>query len=471
MCGRILLLFCLSACLCVQSSTLLSQDNQSISQTVGVYAPVGFRVLKNTILPALNKTLAPQEREVLARIEWRFPAMANAMNARAFVDPGSKASVIEISGGHVYLLDLLVDASLLAIEFDKEDMLADFFIDLVKTIRTNMDAHTRGAAEMPVPSFIAYASIPADAAERYQRTPDYQVKRQANLASGLALVVTHELGHHLLKHTLSRSASMSEARKREADADAFAARATDAAGFSAVSVTPLMGLLASMEGDSATADAADHPPAVCRQVQFTVSASPSLLKNPMLEKLLSENPKMRPKFNAFAASLPSLSRFDEFCCADGARSKPECWPTARSRETSVGYCIPLLTALRAASTGFEALKGEARDGRSWNSGLRLLHVTGCHVDSDRSSARLVCEDGYLDDEAEWQASYAQHTAAIARCGTFIGTKWDTDKDDDPDGTQSTVFSPEDNDDLGRVSVQRRRDNRGRMFVRLVIRPQ
>jgi hypothetical protein len=144
---------------------------------------------------------------------------------------------------------------------------------------------------------------------------------------------------------------------------------------------------------------------------------------------------MRPKLNALAASIPSSNRFVEFCCSEGARAKAECWGGGRVGQPSVGYCIPLLTLLRAAPTSFAALKGDViadggRDAEKWRSAVKLLHVNGCHIEADGRGAKLVCEDGYMDNVAEWQQSYAKHTAAIESCAGFINATWDVDKDED-----------------------------------------
>jgi hypothetical protein len=129
--------------------------------------------------------------------------------------------------------------------------------------------------------------------------------------------------------------------------------------------------------------------------------------------------------------------------------------------------------LRAASTNFNSLKGTAfgDDRERWNSVLKLLHFNGCHIDGNGRGAKLVCDEGYIDTESEWQISYARHRDAVASCAGFINTKWDVDKeDDDPDGRYSSYLWPAD-DRLGRVTVEKLRDTQGRLFVRLVVRSQ
>ena len=84
------------------------------------------------------------------------------------------------------------------------------------------------------------------------------------------------------------------------------------------------------------------------------------------------------------------------------------------------------------------------DAKRWKSAVNLLHVDGCHIDSDGSGAKLVCEEGYMDNEEDWQKSYANHRAAIESCAEFANSKWNVDKDDGAaDGAYSTSFWPDD----------------------------
>lgn len=450
---------------------VLAQDSSNLAATLTTYGPVGARIVNKDIVPALNNTFSDQERKLLAKIEWRFPIDANAFNVRAFIDPASRAQVIEISAGHVYLADSLITAGLLALEFNKDDLVADYFLEIVDTVRSNKLAHARGAPEKPTPTFQQFAAIPADAAANYFGSAAFQSSRVLNLKSALAVVVSHEFAHHLFGHTASPPPSAADSRRREAEADAFAAQAADKAGFSAASISPLMGFLASMEGDAASLDVADHPAGVCRQVQFSVAAVPSIASSPALEKLLNQNPGMRPRFNAQIASLPSSNRFVDYCCPENARQKIECWGDGQTRQSSVGYCIPLLTLLRAGPTGFTALKGKVLNASRWSSAVNLLHVNGCHIDTAGSGANLICEEGYMSNAADWQKSYETHRAAIGSCEGFINSTWDVDKkDDDPDGTYVTSFWPDD-DQLARVGVAKVRDGQGRLFVRLTFRSQ
>lgn len=249
---RLMILFWLAICLLSHPSGARAQGAPDLGKAIAIYGPVGSRTLMNEILPALNKTLSPRERALMAEIEWRFPIEANALNARAFIDPASGAKVIEISAGHVLLLDLTIAAGLVAQEFGKDDLVADYFLEVVGTVRGNVYARARGAPAKPIPSFEQFASIPADASGRYMGSAAYQANRRSNLTSALAVVVSHELAHHLLGHTVTPQQSTAHSRRREADADAYAAKVADQAGFSAASVAPLMGLFASMEGDAAS---------------------------------------------------------------------------------------------------------------------------------------------------------------------------------------------------------------------------
>lgn len=452
-----------------------SEDTPDLAATVATYAAGGERILKTKIIPELTNAFTPDQRELLSKIEWRFPSSPNALDARAFVDEDSGAKVIEISGGHLYLLDSLVNASVLANEFNKEDVVADYFFEIVRNISKNAEAHTQGKPEIPMQTFAQYASIPIEAANNYQHSKDYQFKRGLSFTDGLAVVASHEFAHHLLGHTLSGPISMSESRRREAAADEFATKTAAKAGFSPISIIPFMGLLASTEAGAVPSSDADHPPSICRQVEFTISAAPSILNDPTLERFLSANPAMRPTLNVFAASVTSMNRFDALCCNENERGRPECWPTINSSGPDYGYCIPLATALRAASKNFDSIRGNSSqttgNAEVAESALKLLHFNGCRISVANRRASFICEDGYLDSESRWQSEFANHSAAITGCDTFIDTTWNIDKDEsDANGEYAIHFWPED-DSLGRVSLQKIRDSQGQLFVRITVRPQ
>lgn len=241
--------------------------------------------------------LRPEQRALVTSIDIVVPSSGNF--DRVFAVNGPDGRRIEIDVGFIVVMELIQDAAILtsvhgigdAKTFEKYAYLvADLFLE-------NSNAYRRGQPRKAIPPYVQVVSVPPARFQPIYSSPDFQNLRVEYKVQTLAVVLGHELGHHLLGHLdadklaarrnsgLTEEAKSNESRRREASADAFGVDLAIRAGYNPLEAAwPF--IFFAMLGDDPDITTRSHPDSGCRAGRvFKAGAKAAMAKPDFVKEL------------------------------------------------------------------------------------------------------------------------------------------------------------------------------------------
>lgn len=446
-----------------------AQSQQELLANVQQYATASARIVNTIVLPALRDSLSASDEFIISQIDFRFPPILNAFDVRAFIDTEG-TSVIEISGGHVMVMDQVIDTNLVAWHFNRSAAATKYMDKVIDVVRRNYDRVLAGEPLLSYESFETFAGIDSLESSSFRQSAEYRSARDALMINVLAMEVGHEFAHHVLRHTLSRPISLQQSREREAAADAYATKLALASGFSPLGAMPAMFFFTSIEEDTLFTSSGDHPSANCRQVGFILDGMLPLMDEPEFDQYLEVYPEQAKQLDIFLAGVPMFERVRRECCS--GQSSSTCEAELLHDEIDVEMYCGMLNLIRvAASSDFADLREEEYEtsgkDRRWEGAAKLQGVTGCSVyQKPNGNARYACRFPRVETEGEWQALYVRQKELIQTCGDQLGIGWDLEvEEEDQGGEFYSSFSTE--DESGDVFLSKGRGDDD-FYVRMTI---
>lgn len=290
---------------------LLGLGPCSIAQTTGPSNAAALAMrdneirIVNAILSAFSRVMDSNELAILREIEVRIPMDYDLTRVIAYRKGGR---LIDVSFGFYGMLIQQCDDWVLADYYSAFDAtIYDRYEAYLRYLNTVIDKNERAVGkkpESPQP-FAKYAGIPSDVAAQIMNRHDAQDYVAGLRVAAIAFVLAHEIGHHVLGHIDSPRAAAAESRRRETEADRYAAALTWKVGMPAFGALPALAFFGAAEGDSLDRDAT-HPLAYCRILGAMMYTVDRLAKDRNAAPLFEKAPDMRPggkKYNAFMATM------------------------------------------------------------------------------------------------------------------------------------------------------------------------
>lgn len=273
--GRLAVTF---ACLLVPVEGVAAESYFALTNR---YAKAASNTFHEIIEPRILQVMSPDEKVVLQSIEFKFPAGGGAFDAFAARKHGQR--FILIAGGFVLFQDSLADAATIASRFHRSDQIVGYVAAASEDGRQNVARLRIGEAPEPVISPERYFAIDIGS---YRQSEDYNRRMAFLRTDGLAMIIGHEVAHHL-HGDVDVSSSDSEQMEREAKADKYAMELGLRAGFSPITATPLM--MGFIEGG----EDASHPAPQCRWANYMIVAMHQADNDTGFASYLAANPEAR----------------------------------------------------------------------------------------------------------------------------------------------------------------------------------
>lgn len=226
------------------------------------------------ILGDYRGLLSDAERRVVDRIDITVSNSINIYRVYARLRDGRRS--IEFSVGWLTTMEMVQDAAILTTlsgNGGRDDMLR-YIDDLAQTVWENGRRDRLGQPMVASGPYPLYLGRSASEVREIYRDPAFQDARVTVKVHTIALILAHEIAHHVLGHLEGpRSGTPAEmaaaSRIREQEADDWAINLANGAGYStAVSAFPFLfyALLESEEEDPLRT----HPVSTCRAAQALV---------------------------------------------------------------------------------------------------------------------------------------------------------------------------------------------------------
>lgn len=270
------LIVCL-CCLAVTFGVAACASTQS-SGPGGPPAPsddVQIRQFKKTVgrvMAQFRPHLSPEERRIVDEIEVQVADAVTPVLASAEKE-GDRRWII-LSLGLVKSIELVQDAATL-ITFSETGS-SDDFIRYARTLaeqyRRTIRSNGNGLAFADLPRYVDYKGLTESDVWALYRSPYYQQYRANAKIETVALVLAHEIGHHVLHHLSPENRAPRDAPKRvtaarthqrEVEADDFAISLATRSGYSLMFGGWYLYFFAVL-GEEPDPDLRKHPLAVCR---------------------------------------------------------------------------------------------------------------------------------------------------------------------------------------------------------------
>jgi hypothetical protein len=384
---------------------------------------------RSEILQKLRSVLDDREKAVLDRV--RFTINRNAWN---LFEVYADTNVVNVSMGFIIHVNMINGA--LAYEMYDSTVqnttrnlgrpidFANYYVD---TLVANSRAPLLGRPTVPLKSYFQWLGMSAseisvltarlNADDRYQRL--FALVNEGNLA----MVLAHELGHHVLGHVpVTRPLGPPE----EAAADAFAFKHVAKMGYPPMLALGTFMLFDRFERRGGPEPlTTDHPPALCRWFRAMTAGWTAIKNDP---ELLAELGR-RGRAGDVDAMNDLLKK--------GERQFAEQCPSA-----SHGLCDLISRHLSDPPRTFIAERGALLDPGKWDAkyempnascyvrqrqaGRQVKHGFSCVINSRNSQAVV---DKYYDDTVNEIAACVGRMASAGR--------WSRDSDEDDDDGERT----------------------------------
>jgi len=219
----------------------------------------------------------------------------NGVRAFAYKDPKDHSKdYIVISAGLVEIIDFYSTAYALAGAYGA-NACADSYYDYANNVVLANDRAAANGSSLnfqlgPIEYLVKHRDIcPQVTRDAFKSNKTAASLRELAIEACLRMVLAHELGHHLLNHTSTRSQSLEDSRQRETAADAFAIRTLIAEKINPIVAVPVMILFCGVEGYSADNEfRSDHPAAARRVLAMLTAGRDQVRADPTLSASLKQ---------------------------------------------------------------------------------------------------------------------------------------------------------------------------------------
>jgi hypothetical protein len=292
------------------SNLASAQDYEALSKQ---YAEAASRSWLLLIKPKFIEALSPSDRTLVESIDFRFVPGGGAFDAFATrAQDGTR--IVLISSAFVVFQDVAIDAYIVSQEFGLSDQYHSYLAYAAEKGTENYALLKSGEPMRPIPMFSTYAHLPRDKIMKFVQTKQYQATIGGFRILSLAYVLGHEIGHHV--HGDYGKVDHDVQRQRENQADLYSTRLMLKGGFSPVGAIPVMMFFEEAGGDS------DHPPPVCRCMNFMLQGAPVLMADPGFQRYADENPEVRKSFTDFTSQAKANRAEIERVCGQWLAAPP-----------------------------------------------------------------------------------------------------------------------------------------------------
>jgi hypothetical protein len=179
--------------------------------------------LDTLIIPMIKTSFTAHERYLSRNVNVIVVDDKRIMRVRAF--ESADKQVIEISTGFISLASTLIDADIVAVEFNKIDFLYKYY-EMINTFLMNYnDSLALGSTLAQPQPFYQFAKIDEMQYSTFAKSSKYDFEFSVGLRTVLSYTVVHEFAHHIFGHfSTKKPKKLSDSRRNEDEADDFSIR-------------------------------------------------------------------------------------------------------------------------------------------------------------------------------------------------------------------------------------------------------
>lgn len=226
------------------------------------YYGVAYRTVANNYRLLVRQHLQLEERTILDRIEFRYLTTQNIV-AQAYISPEG-TRVIEVSFGFLVIMENLAGAYALSTARNIPSCFDSYLLTTSEILERNTSNRGFGAGMEPVPLFPYYLAYEGAGCDGLSDT-DIRNAEIARTVAGImdsimAVLVGHEIAHHILGHVDDGPGSVEESRANETAADIWAIQHSFRVGVLPLPAIPMWTFFAAAGGaDMAAELQSTHP--------------------------------------------------------------------------------------------------------------------------------------------------------------------------------------------------------------------
>ena len=248
---KIIVLFCTL----ILTTNIYSVENNQIEAMKWVKHTIE-KDINNVIKPTIFKAFTQSELEIAKDVIVTVPLDPRFSRVIAYNSYGLKK--IEISTGFLSLISSLIDANIIAEEFNKVSYLLTYKKLMAQFITSKQDK--------VIETFKNHAKIPSQQYNHFVRSKEYNYTFSLNLRIVLSYILAHEYAHHIFGHlTTKKPKNLLESRYNEDIADDFAIRINSKLKNNPLPITDYF-ILFSLVENGLQKDT--HSPSACRLEKF-----------------------------------------------------------------------------------------------------------------------------------------------------------------------------------------------------------
>lgn len=220
--------------------------------------------IKNIVKPTIFRTFTKKELAIAKHVDVNIVLDSRFSRVRAIKD--DKKLKIEISTGFLSLIASLIDAYIIATQFNKLDQLDNYYAVITNYINTYQEQVSKGNKPSWPEPFHQNVGISDKKYDKVFRTQKYDYIFSLNMRIILSYILSHEYAHHIFEHLGSKKPkNLSESRRNEDEADDFAIRVNWMIGNNPLPVANYFVLFSLVEDGLHDGS---HAPSACRLEKF-----------------------------------------------------------------------------------------------------------------------------------------------------------------------------------------------------------
>lgn len=214
---------------------------------------------------AVRSALCPKDQRVFDSIVFYFPTDSNIQRVRAGrTDDGRRA--VEVSSGFLNFNMMILEGIVFSVtntRLEDEQRWPNYLSYLASSINNRSTPLSSNLWGLSVESYFKWAGVSNEDSEKFLKE-NQETLKEFTLDS-FVFALLHEVGHHVLNHTLSSSTPLAQSRRQEWEADLYAMSGIARLKQSPVGAIPYFIFSSDLEGTVKEATG-DHDPAICRSV-------------------------------------------------------------------------------------------------------------------------------------------------------------------------------------------------------------
>lgn len=265
------------------------------------------------LVDEFREVMNPDERDILDETDIRIDRFSNDV-VRVYANIENGKRVIVISRGFMAAGDLIDWALTYEIYVAQQqqvpvnsERIIKYTNVVAEIILNNAHQRSRALPVKDIPYYLQWTGMGEDqyneVTDGLRRDPDFQNLRALIKLHAFALILGHELGHHVLGHLESSERSV----RQEEEADAYGVKLEMKAGYMPLMSASSFLLFSAFEGWSTNPGTThDHPYGVCRLFHLADASIKSISDDTDFLEYIEENGK-KDQFDAWVAQIHAIS--------------------------------------------------------------------------------------------------------------------------------------------------------------------